>query len=354
MSADEQRARRCRNCWYVLEGLPSPGDCPECSVWFDLSDPSAHTLKLPYIGWKFWLPVWIAAGIGGVLTVLIVVLVQQNWGAALWIGVPLSMGMFVGYIGRFRAAGYVIAALTFAMCFFLTLVSLSLAGAFCGLSLAAILFGPLVAGAFVGWVMRRLLRASRFSQRDYLASLLFLLIPVVWASIEGPGRFGPAESITTREVVTAPVNAAWRGIVFFEDVRRRPPLILRIGLAHPLHTYGRSTGVGDRKTCVYNRGHITKEVVEIQDGRLLAFRVVEQNIGYEHDVRLIGGQFAMDPLDEMRTEVALTTTYEPRLAPRFVWRPFERLAVHTLHRHVIGAIGDRARELEGSTDANRH
>ena len=55
--------------------------------------------------------------------------------------------------------------------------------------------------------------------------------------------------------------------MFYEEVKHQPPLILRIGLAHPLYTIGSSEHVGDVKTCVYNKGHITKRITEVEPGR---------------------------------------------------------------------------------------
>lgn len=323
-------------------------------MFFDLDDPIAHTLRLPYVGWKFWMPAWIAMLAASGLTVIIVAVALKNWGSALWIGLPLAFGIPLGYTGRFRIGGYLIAVLTGVACVALTLASLSLAGAFCGLSLAVILFGPIVLGSLVGWVLRRTLRTTSFSQRDYLALLGAFAIPIGWAMLEGPGRYGSVERCSTQQVIAAPVNAVWRSVVFLEDVRRRPPLILRIGLAHPLYTIGQAKAPGDQRVCVYNRGRIAKQVSEIREGQLLAFDVVEQSIGYEHDVRLVSGSFELESLDNNTTVVTLTTSYQPRLTPRFVWRPFEQLAVRTLHRHVLSEMGERARTVGGDVDANHN
>ena len=118
-------------------------------------------------------------------------------------------------------------------------------------------------------------------------------------------------------------------------MRHDPPILLRIGLVRPVSTTGASAAPGDVKVCIYNRGRISKRITAASAPNLLAFEVIEQQIGYERDVRLIGGSFELAPEGDAATRVRLTTVYEPLLTPRWCWRPAERLAVRLLHGHVL-------------------
>lgn len=325
---------RCIRCAYALNDLPSPGKCPECAREFDLAYPSTYTTKPPFIGWVFWMPAWILAVAGGAAATVITAVIMGNWGWATWVGIPLSMGGVLGYATRVRWIGITVLCIAAALSLIFTLMSLNLAGVFCGLSLTAILAGPFAGGAFLGFLTRAVLKRTSFSQRAHLKALPLLLLGPLWALAEGrPGGYA-VETVRTQDVIAAPLNVAWESLVFYEDVTHEPPLILRIGLAHPLYTTGAAAAAGDRRTCVYNKGRITKEVTRAEPGRLLAFDVIEQSIGYERDVRLLGGAFEFEPTPE-GSAVTLSTTYEPYLAPRFAWRPFERLAARTLHAHVL-------------------
>jgi len=276
-----------------------------------------------------------------------------SWGAALWIGLPLSLGCLLGYGTRVKAFVRVALAIAVACTFILALMSMQLAGIFCGLLLAAIVTGPVLLGTLIGWMLRLSMKASRFSQRAHLPPVLFLAIAPVWAMIEGRAGPQPIEAVSTREVIAAPLNACWDAIMFYEEVRHEPPLILRIGLAHPLRTIGSSGAVGDRKICIYNKGRITKQVTQAEPGRILAFDVIEQSIGYERSVRLTRGSFSFEPIDDAHTAVTLSTTYEPLLTPRFVWRWGEAIAVHALHGHVIEGMRRRATGIEPMTSPPR-
>jgi hypothetical protein len=333
---------RCARCGYVIAGLNSPGHCPECAEGFDLADRGTYTLLPPYSRWVFWLPGLCLAAGAGLLATMLLAYGFGNWGSAVWIGVPVMMGCLLGYRCRARWYAYPLLGIAAFVIVLLGMMSLSLAGVFCGMMLAAIFMGPLLAGAFAGWLLRTILKSSGFSHRDYLPVLGMLSVPVIWGAIEGRPPEVVVEDVSTQMVFHAPAARAWDAIVFFEEVKNPPPWILRVGLARPLYTRGSARAVGDVKICVYNKGHITKRIRTVEPSRFLGFEVIEQQIGYERDIRLVGGSFAFAPLGTEDTLVTLTTTYRPRLAPRFCWRRGEALAIHTLHRHVLEGMRQAA------------
>ena len=141
--------------------------------------------------------------------------------------------------------------------------------------------------------------------------------------------------------------------MFYEQVPAEEPLLFRwrwLGLPRPRSTTGAVKRVGGRTICVYDKGRLVKETTDVADDpgnpqRRLAFRVVEQ--GFEqHSMRLVGGSFTFEAVDDTHTCVTLETTYVPHLSPRWCWRPFERWTVHELHGHVLNGI---ALEASGKT-----
>ena len=325
---------RCRRCAYVLTGLPA-GRCPECGAQVDPNNAWTYTIIPPMLKWKFWLP-GLALAIGGGILGSLALVGMGNWGVALWFVVPFAAGALLGYRVRTRNFSLVLLALLLIPALVMGMASLSIAGVLCGLALAGIFIGPILVGTLLGSLLRIILKSTRFSQRWHLPVWILLALPIGAGIIEGPpGTPHANESIESAAILPVDPNTAFKSIMFYEEVRHTPPLILRIGLAHPLFTTGSSQRVGDIKTCVYNKGHITKRITAIEPGRRLAFEVMEQDIGYEIDVRLVGGSFEFEPLPDGTTRVKLVTEYRPLLNPRWCWRPFERYAVHTLHEHVI-------------------
>ena len=333
---------RCRNCFYVLENLPEPR-CPECGTPFDFNDPYSYTLKPPVVRWKFWLPgLLLAIGGGMALYACIVPFIGFGWASTLV--VPASTGAIIGYCCRVRTFLLVVLSITAASTLFFGCVSVQFTGMLCGLMLAGLGLGPIAIGTLAGAVLRQWLKRSQFDQRWHLPLIAFLLLPLAVAVVErATWRPAALETVSTLVVVPAPVERAWGAIQFYEDVTLGPPPMFRLGMPRALSTTGQAAAVGDVRTCVYDKGRLSKRITEVEPERRFAFRVVEQ--GFErHAMTLVDGAFDFAPLvsDPRQTRVTLTTTYRPHLSPRWCWRPFEAYTVHTLHRHVARGIAQEA------------
>ncbi len=344
-----EAAPRCLRCAYTLEGLIRQGPCPECGALYDLDDPWTFTILPPFVRWKFWLP-GLAMSVGAGLALYAVLwsaLGVSNW--PLWLGVGVAVGCILGY--RARAPWWTIPALAAVAlgALLIGLLGLGIAGVFCVLMLGLVLVGPVLGGAALGASLRHALKRSRFSQRSYLPVVAFIAMPVVAAALAGRPAAPGVETIRTSEVVEASAQQCWDALQFYEEVEHPAPLLLRLTLPRPLRTMGRATQPGDTKTCVYTTGNLVKLVTEAEAPRSLRFVVIEQSLGIDREVRLVGGAFDFTGA-EGGTRVTLTTTYEPQLTPRWSWRPAERLAVRTLHRHVIDGI---RRECEGASQVAR-
>lgn len=272
--------------------------------------------------------------------------VLGGWGVSVWFGVPIVAGVILGY--GFRLSKWFLPA----FCTLLALgliggvISLNVAGVFCGLMLAVIYLVPVMLGGLFGFMLRERLKHSKFRQRWHLPVLAAGAGIIIVLLGRGPAQ-RPVESVSTRLIIPASPAVVWDALLFYEDVEHPPPFLLRVGLARPLHTQGRCNAPGDTTVCIYNKGHITKRATEVVDSKRLAFDIVDQKIGYEHDVRLTGGSFEFEAVGADATLVTLTTSYEPRLGPRWIWRAGERYAVHLLHGHVLE--GMRRRALQSTT-----
>ena len=338
---------RCRGCFYILENLPA-GACPECGRAFDPADGATFTRKPPFVWWTYWLPPLLLAGVGGgIVWAGLVLAVGYGWATTL--AMPTAIGSVIGYgvKGRgWRVFGLVLLALVAGGMALAAVAGGGLAGGLCAFVLAVVGLVPLAVGVVAGALLRGVLRATRFSQREYL-SVALLLLPAIVAAVEGRHDGLAVMSVSTVSVIDAPPAAAWGGIRFYEEVRRPVPWLLWLSPSlRPRYTVGRSERFGDLKVCVYQRGHLIKRITEVQPGRRLAFAVVEQDRIENDGVALLDGSFQLEPIDGgRRTRVTLTTRYVPKLAPRFAYGWAEAWTVHTLHGHVLAGMRDRAESI---------
>jgi hypothetical protein len=331
---------RCLDCNYVLLGLPEPR-CPECGRQFDPDDFGSYTYKPPLVRWRFWLPPLVMVAI--VFAILVILFHTSGVGVAATIAAPFTLGGLIGYSVRGATKPLMITiAILAGLMVMGFLVATDVSGVFCGLILLAIAVGPVVIGLGAGILLRKILKRSNFSQRWHLPVWFFIALPLVWAWIEGPVscRYGQVY-VTTTQLIEAPLNDTWAGVTMYEDVRHAPPLLLRLGLSRPLYSRGEMTHVGDIKTCVYDQGKLVKRITKVDPGKEIEFEVIDQTIE-RCAARLKRGSFKFECVSPTQTRVTLTTVYEPFLAPRFAWQPFEELSAHTLHRHVLTGMSENA------------
>ncbi len=172
------RVPRCLGCGYVLEGLPEPR-CPECGRPFDLNNPATYNTRPPFVRWKYWLP-GLLLSLGGGLSLYVFVWAVSGFGVATTLVVPFAAGGLLGYACRVRIFSLVLLSLIVATGLVLGLISLSIAGVFCGMVLGGIALGPLLLGSLTGWALRAMLKRSRFDQRWHLPTLVFIFGPMLW------------------------------------------------------------------------------------------------------------------------------------------------------------------------------
>lgn len=333
---DPDKPPRCISCAYVLSGLGEEAVCPECGRGFNLLRAETYTTHRPFVGWRYWLSGVGAAVLLSVAIVLIDVYVIRTSGVSVWIVAPAVLGFACGYHVRLSVYPVVLLALIAFLLFILGIMSGGVAGVFCALVLIGIAMVPLVVGALLGHGLRTVFRRLGYDLRKPLvlgiAALLSLSAALLERMMSTPASL---VTISTSGDINRPIDICFSSVQFYEEVRHKPPLILRIGLAHPLRTEGSSLRVGDRKTCIYNKGRLVKETTNVRAPELMEFNIIEQQIGYERDVRLTSGSFVLTPLTAESTRVTLTTTYQPLLGPRWAWAWSEAYAVHTLHSHVL-------------------
>lgn len=155
------------------------------------------------------------------------------------------------------------------------------------------------------------------------------------------GRLFPqnsvVEAITTHAEFAQPPAVLWQCLMFYEDVPLRPPLLLRLFLPAPVKTDRSDKRVGTAVECTYTAGSLTKRFTALEPPHLVRFEVVEQRLGVERCMTTVEGSYEFEALGD-GTRAALTTRYRGHLRPRWLWRPFERLLAHRLHRHILGGM----------------
>ncbi|HTY50276.1 MAG TPA: hypothetical protein VMB48_11350 [Steroidobacteraceae bacterium] len=154
----------------------------------------------------------------------------------------------------------------------------------------------------------------------------------------------PVRVITHMRVTATPAQV-WDSLMFYESIEGTPPPLLRLLLPRPIRTQGAKSAVGDRATCLYQGGHLLKQVTRIEPGRLYEFCVLEQHLAVGRTVRLSGGSYSLHELSPEQVQLSIMTRYTSANRPRLLARPAEAAVCHLFHRHLLGAIRRKAESL---------
>ncbi len=146
-----------------------------------------------------------------------------------------------------------------------------------------------------------------------------------------------SESEATRVCIEASPEMVWRGILFYEEVPERAPLLLRALRLRPLGTKGDKSAVGASILCRYTHGTLMKQITTLKEPYLMRFAVMEQHLGMEDFVAVQSGSYRIRRLGA-NSEIALTTSYQAYLRPRWFWRRMERLGIRQLHSHILSGM----------------
>lgn len=340
-----------RYCLRCQEPLPwydeGPIFCPRCRFACDPNDPRTFLTRRTRVGWKYWFPGFALAVISGVLSYALC-LQTGELGIALFFAVPISFGAILGYGTRVEVWLAITLAVVAISSVAGLLIAMHAAGIFCGCTLAIVFLAPTFVGIILGISLRAALVGSRWDQRSFFPLVVFLLFPYVAQGLEMllPREMESAD-VRTELVMQATPDEAWEAVMFYEEVEHDPPWLLYLALPKPIASEGDKRRVGEVVYCRYDRGHLAKRITRAEPGKVLAFDVVEQQLHFERDVALKSGTIEIEPLDDGRTRVVLTTHYQRKLSPRLLWRPMEYTVIHTLHAHVLEGMRRKAEAEQG-------
>ncbi len=129
---------------------------------------------------------------------------------------------------------------------------------------------------------------------------------------------------------------AWEKVCFYEHIATKPSILLRMTLPVPLRTTGAYRRVGDVSRCMYSDGgYLAKKIMNISDGKIIDFEIIEQTIRYASKISLRGGTIQVESHDDSTSAVHMCTRYEVHGAAQFIPRFFINMVVSAMHKIVI-------------------
>ena len=335
----------CRRCAELLPVVNRPALCPNCGLQYDPARANTYATHRSSSRWKFWLPGFLLSVTIGTLTYAGCLQTGGEMGYSLFFAVPISFGAILGYACRLQTWAFAIVGIL-AICSVVSiLVVWSLAGIFCGFIVGIIFLFPFFFGVVCGVILRLFLIAGRWDHAWYFRWYVWLIaaMPVLTQCLEDtfPQRREVA-IVETGLTVDATPEEAWNAIMFYEDVEHAPPWLLHLALPQPIRSEGNKQKEGEVVRCFYNCGTICKRISKVEQPRKLSFDVVEAQMRSENYTTLKDGSFEIEPVGATQSRITLTTRYQRKLRPNWIWEPIERKVIHTLHGHVLEGMRHKA------------
>ena len=304
----------------------------------------------PLSGWLIVLIVSLLA------TVAVVYATEQfkHYGSALFIGVPLAMGLLITALYQHGrewkwevpfVLTWVSMALTAAL-----LLLCKIEGFVCILMAAVLIAGMALIGILIGWTLMAIVRSR--ARRNQLHCLAILCVPLAmnWEASHPPTP--PILEQTTSIEVDASPDVAWQFIPAFPAIETPPAGWLSSGVAYPIASEIDGSGVGATRRCIISTGAMPEVVTAWEPGKRLEFDVlktppamVESNpFGEVHAPHLEGyfearrGRFLLIELPGGRTRIEGTSWFAHDLWPQWYWEPVTRHTVSQIHQRVLTHI----------------
>ncbi len=249
--------------------------------------------------------------------------------AAMFLGVPMVLGVFAAATTPQGAVGAAMKYVTVSMCVLAPLLG---EGSVCLLMSVPIVY-PIAALAAWG--------ASRASRN---AARSVALVPFALAALtKTPPSAAPVIEVTDAIEVDAPPGVAWAAMDTLTLPLRPPPFFLRAGFPEPVAVLGRGLSPGSERRIVFHNGTVVCHLTATEPGRSAKMTVSYENVGHEFFDRwleLEDSAFTFEPIQGGRTRITHTTHYRRLLSPGFYFGPLEEYGVHTMQRYLLTAFAD--------------
>ncbi len=310
----------------------------------------------------------VAANMLALPFALVATFVSYNYGFALFVGIPFSLGLISVLIDSYhepRGLALCLGEATLSVAFAcLLLFGLAIEGVIC-LVMAAPLALPLAwIGGFVGYLVQLARPGGRPVAQVYPMLMLAMpsLMAVESAVLPEPSVF----AVRTAVEIEADPQQVWDHVVAFSELPEPSDWLFRLGIAYPERAEIFGRGAGAERHYVFSTGSFVEPIEVWDEPRLLKFSVTSnpppmqewtpyKDVNPPHlDGFLVsnGGQVLLEPLPGGGTRLEGTTWYRHSLWPAGYWKLWSDEIIHRIHLRVLRHIQRLAESETGRSRQN--
>jgi uncharacterized membrane protein YhaH (DUF805 family) len=302
----------------------------------------------------------ISSVLGAAATLLSVnVLAIYGWG--LFVALPFCLGVFSVLLHGYHRprslhSCLVVASLSVAL-LGLLLLGLAVEGVICLVMAAPIGLILAVMGGLIGYSIQQ--KHWERLQIGATFSALLLFVPFLMRTEALRPQQPPLLKVTTQIEINAPPEVVWPFLTSFPTLPPPTEWPFRVGIAYPIRSTIRGTGLEALRECQFSSGQFTEPIQVWQVNERLGFSISGEPLvmeelspyGHIHTRHVDGGyfqaqdaEFVLTRLPGGRTLLTGTSRYRNRMWPASYWRLWSDAIVHQIHARVFRQIKRLAEE----------
>ncbi|MFM7413324.1 MAG: SRPBCC family protein [Planctomycetota bacterium] len=305
----------------------------------------------------------LAAVAVGFLTFIAGIYLFKSYGAVLFFGTPLVMGMVAGFLYNRPVSHSTGATAGLGVLVMIMAGGVLLVFAFEGLICLAMAVPIVMPTAIAGTLLGKWIAEATTAGLTQLVSVIVAL-PLL-AGAESLVTTLPEHEVLTVVEVDAPPEVVWRHVVEFPDLPEPTEWFFRCGIACPQRARIEGRGVGAIRHCEFTTGDFVEPITAWEEPMRLAFDVASQpdpmtelspwrhvHPPHLHDqsLRSRRGEFRLVDLGGGRTRLEGRTWYTFDMRPQAYWTMWAHGSIHAIHRRVLGHVKQLAeREVTAVT-----
>ena len=261
---------------------------------------------------------------------------HQGMGEVLFLLVPVTAGFSIALVSRGKNSATA-AVLLAVLSSLAILVGTGKEGTLCAVLALPIVIAGLFIGLGIGVLARRLF-LDRSANKTTTMGIVLLIGPLLILSGDRAERRllanAHVEMVEDSIAIDASPDRVWDNLLAVDNVKSSKPFLMYIGLPIPVRCTLAGQGVGSKRVCYFNSGYIEETVTGWNPPYYMGLAIDRTHMPGRHWLGFEHAEYRL-AAEGSRTLLTRRTTITSHLLPRWYWRPFERLGVHSEHHYIL-------------------
>jgi len=207
-------------------------------------------------------------------------------------------------------------------------------GIICLLIVSPLIFGFIIAGAFVG---QRMFRKNNQNLNVSVFALLFVVFVA-----DSLSTHNYVNLVADEMIVNAPPDQVWKNVVAFDKIEKKNDYwLFRIGMPSPMQTTVEGYHEGAGRKCIFSNGYIFDEkIVTYEVNKDLTFDIVGQPLDPEimGHIDILRGQFLLKDNKNGTTTLVGNSWYRLHVFPVWYYDIWAKSITRNVHLRVMEHI----------------